>query len=67
MNRLTHKVAIVTGSSRETGRLALRFGDEGATVVEAARRMAFCEQTVGEIKQKGGEAWAIQTDVTDEC
>ena len=31
-----------------------------------ARRLALCEQTVEQIKAKGGEAWAIQTDVADE-
>jgi 3-oxoacyl-[acyl-carrier protein] reductase len=67
MNRLAHKVAIVTGSSSGIGKaIALRFAEEGAAVVVTARRMAFCEQTVAQIKQKGGEAWAIQTDVTDE-
>jgi 3-oxoacyl-[acyl-carrier protein] reductase len=31
-----------------------------------ARRLNLCEQTVEYIKRKGGEAWAFQTDVTDE-
>jgi len=67
MNRLAHKVAIVTGSSSGIGKaIALRFGAEGATVVVTARRMALCEQIVAQITQKGGKAWAIQTDVTDE-
>jgi len=67
MNRLAHKVAIVTGSSSGIGKaIALRFGEEGAKVVVTARRLTLCEQTVAQIKQKGGEAWAIQTDVTDE-
>jgi 3-oxoacyl-[acyl-carrier protein] reductase len=67
MNRLTNKVAVVTGSSGGIGKaMALRFGEEGAIVVVAARRMAQCEQTVAQIQQQGGEAWAIQTDVADE-
>ena len=67
MNRLTHKVAVVSGSSGGIGKaMALRFGEEGASVVVAARRMAQCEQTVAQIQQQGGEAWAIQTDVADE-
>jgi len=67
MNRLAHKVAIVTGSSSGIGKaIALRFGEEGAKVVVTARRLTLCVQTVAQIKQKGGEAWAIQTDVTDE-
>lgn len=67
MGRLIGKVAIVTGSSSGIGKaVALRFGAEGAKVVVAARRFALCEQTVEQIGQKGGEAWAIQTDVADE-
>lgn len=67
MHRLHNKVAIVTGSSSGIGKaIALRFGEEEAKVVVTARRMKLCEQTVAQIKKKGGEAWAIQTDVTDE-
>ncbi|MDZ4736113.1 MAG: SDR family oxidoreductase [Rhodospirillaceae bacterium] len=67
MQRLIHKVAIVTGSSSGIGKaIALRFGAEGAHVVVTARRMALCEQTVAQIVKAGGEAWAIQTDVADE-
>ena len=67
MGRLTGKVAIVTGSSSGIGKaIALRYGAEGARVVVTARRLAFCERTVEQIKAKGGEAWAIQTDVADE-
>jgi len=29
--------------------------------------MALSEKSVAQIEQKGGEAWAIQTDVMDEC
>lgn len=32
-----------------------------------AIRMKLREQTVTQIKQSGGEAWAIQTDGTGEC
>ena len=67
MNRLQGKVAVVTGSSSGIGKaIALRFGEEGAKVVVTARRLTLCEQTVAQIKQQGGEAWAIQTDVSDE-
>lgn len=65
--RLHGRVAIVTGSSSGIGKaIALRFGAEGARVVVAARRMALCERTVQQIQQRGGEAWALQTDVADE-
>lgn len=67
MQRLKNKVAIVTGSSSGIGKaIALRFGAEGAHVVVTARRMARCEQTVAQIVKEGGEAWVIQTDVSDE-
>ena len=67
MKRLAEQTAIVTGSSSGIGKaIALRFGEEGAKVVVAARRLNLCEQTVARIRQAGGEAVAIQTDVTDE-
>ncbi len=67
MPRLRDKVAIVTGSSSGIGKaIALRFGQEGARVVVAARRIALCEQTVAQIREQGGEALAIQTDVAEE-
>lgn len=67
MKRLQGKTAIVTGSSSGIGKaIALRFGDEGAKVVVAARRLNLCEQTVAQIRQAGGEAFAIQTDITEE-
>jgi NAD(P)-dependent dehydrogenase (short-subunit alcohol dehydrogenase family) len=67
MDRLKDKVAIVTGSSSGIGKaIALRFGAEGANVVVTARRMALCEETVAQIIKNGGEAWAMQIDVTDE-
>jgi 3-oxoacyl-[acyl-carrier protein] reductase len=67
MQRLAGKVAVVTGSSSGIGKaIALRFGEEGAKVVVAARRKVLCEETAKQICRKGGEAFAIQTDVTHE-
>jgi len=67
MKRLEGKVAIVTGSSSGIGKaLALRFGEEGAKVVVAARRWALCCQTVEQIGKAGGKAFAQQTDVSQE-
>ena len=67
MKRLAGQTAIVTGSSSGIGKaIALRFGAEGVKVVVAARRLNLCEQTVARIRQAGGEAVAIQTDVTEE-
>ena len=67
MQRLAGKVAIVTGSSSGIGKaIALRFAEEGAKVVVAARRKALCEQTAKQICAKGGEAFVIQADVNHE-
>ncbi len=67
MKRLAGKVAVVTGSSSGIGKaIALRFGEEGAKVVVAARRKGLCEQTAKEISQKGGDAFVIETDVSVE-
>lgn len=68
MARLAGKVAIVTGSSSGIGKaIALRFGEEGARVVVAARRADLCERVAARIREGGGEAVAVPTDVTDEA
>ena len=67
MQRLNHKVAIVTGGSSGIGKaIALRFGHEGATVVVASRRIDKCQDTVAQIKASGGTAVSVQTDISDE-
>lgn len=67
MARLPGKIAIVTGSSSGIGKaIALRFGEEGARVVVAARREQLCEEVAGQIRRNGGECVSIPTDVTDE-
>ncbi|MBS0169029.1 MAG: SDR family oxidoreductase [Nitrospira sp.] len=67
MDRLKDKIAIVTGSSSGIGKaIAVRFAQEGATVVVAARRQDKCEETVAQIVRSGGKALAIQTDVAEE-
>jgi NAD(P)-dependent dehydrogenase (short-subunit alcohol dehydrogenase family) len=58
------KVALVTGASSGIGRAsALAFAREGAKVVVADVTVEGGEETVGMIKQTGGEAIFVKTDV----
>ena len=61
------QVVVITGASAGIGRsLALQLADEGAKVVLAARRVNRLEQIAVECRQRGGEALAVRTDVSDE-
>jgi 3-oxoacyl-[acyl-carrier protein] reductase len=64
---LTGKVALVTGASRGIGRAcALKLAALGAQVVVNYNKNAdAANQVVAEIKQNGGEAIAVQGDVSD--
>lgn len=65
---LAGKVAIVTGASSGIGRAAaLLFAAEGAKLVVGARRRALLEQLVEGIGRAGGEAEAVDGDVSDEA
>jgi len=66
--RLAGKIAVVTGSSSSgIGKaIALTFAREGASVVVAARRERLCEAVAAQIRDGGGEASPVPTDVTDE-
>lgn len=63
---LSGKVAIVTGASRGIGReMAERLAENGAkVVVNYASSPAKAEEVVNAIKQGGGEARAIQADIS---
>jgi NAD(P)-dependent dehydrogenase (short-subunit alcohol dehydrogenase family) len=66
MARLDGKVAIVTGGARSIGAaFAKGLASEGAKVVIADLDAA--EETLGIIKQAGGEVMAVKTDVTQEA
>lgn len=61
--RLKHKIILVAGASSGMGRqAALRAGQEGATVIAAARRLADCEAVAEQI---GGDSLALAIDGTD--
>jgi NAD(P)-dependent dehydrogenase (short-subunit alcohol dehydrogenase family) len=63
--RLKDKVAIVTGSAQGIGRVyALRLASEGAKVV--VTDVLDAEPVAREIGERGAEALALRTDVTDE-
>lgn len=62
---MQNKVALVTGGSSGMGRsAALLFAKRGAKVVVAARREAEGLTVVDQIRQSGGEASFVKTDVS---
>ncbi len=66
MKHLNGKVAIVTGSSGGIGKaIALRLGEEGIKIAVAARRLNLCNAVKDQILSQGGQAIAVQTDISD--
>lgn len=64
---LANRTALVTGASSGLGRhFAGVLAGAGATVVVAARRMDKLEEVVAEISKKGGNALAVEMDVTSD-
>ena len=66
--KLTGKVALVTGASSGIGEAtALALAAEGARVAIAARRMERLRELAERVRQLGGEALPIETDIADEA
>ena len=68
-DRLFNKVAVVTGASKGLGAaIARQFGAAGAkVVVNYASSRAAAEQVVDDIVQAGGDAIAVQADMSNEA
>jgi NADP-dependent 3-hydroxy acid dehydrogenase YdfG len=60
------KVVVITGASSGLGEAAARLlSEQGAAVVLGARRLDRIQALADELNGKGGNALAVQTDVTD--
>lgn len=67
MQKLDGKVAVITGASSGIGEAtAEALTAEGATVVVAARRQDRLDDLIRRIESNGGQALAVECDVTDE-
>lgn len=66
MNRLANKIVVITGASSGVGKTAAKMmAAEGATVVLAARRAEQLETLAQEIRNAGGTALPVATDISD--
>jgi 3-oxoacyl-[acyl-carrier protein] reductase len=65
--KLDGRVALVTGAGRGIGRaIAVKLAKEGALVVVSDIQLSIAEGTARLISESGGEALAIQADVSNE-
>ena len=65
MERLTGKVAVITGGASGIGRAtAVLFASEGARVIIFDRNASASEDVVGRVRQRGGQAAFVTGDVT---
>ena len=66
MSNLKHQVTVVTGAGRGIGRaIALELATCGSTVVLSDIDIEGAERVASELKELGGKALALKTDVSD--
>lgn len=66
MRNLRNKVVVITGASSGFGRgAAVRFAEQGANVVLAARRKNLLKEVADECRRRGVRAEVVEADVSD--
>ena len=66
MKQLNEKVAIVTGAGQGIGKgIALCLAKRGVKIVATGRCLEPIEQTIAEIKELGGDGFAMSCDSAD--
>lgn len=66
MKRLEGKISLITGGTSGMGEAFVKkFAEEGSTVIFCGRSVDKGNKIVNEVKEKNGDAYFIQCDVTD--
>jgi len=63
---LSNRVAIITGGATGIGRsIAVKFAQEGCDVAIADINLKEANETLSQVKERGGEGLAVECDITD--